>query len=216
MIASISKSETTIHDAAELQEKRNILQRRITTWIDTAKTYAPTLFDLAEGDTPQGHAESFPLRLPSSLPTSVRAVVYPVQLINIERRLRLAQADDSLNELRRLLRVSMGLWKYKTEQVGPSQRASTRARSLIARFKNKISRCANRYRAARAALVALDPNGSWKSRLRNLETKDIKGPGKGPDEAEGMRTLSWIWTVRSESGRDTISANVDAEFNEGK
>ena len=216
MIASISKSQTTIHDAAELQEKRNVLQHRITTWIDAAKTYAPTLFDLVEGDTPQGHSESFPLRLPSSFPTGARAVVYPVQLINIEQRLRLAQAEDSLNELRRLLRVSMGLWKYKTEQVGPSQRASTRARTIITRFKNKISRCANRYRAARAALIALDPNGSWKSRLRNLETKDIKGPGKDPDEAEGTRAISWIWTVGSENRRDMISANMDVECNEGE
>ena len=211
----MAKSQSTTLEAAELQEKRNVLQRRITSWVDTAKTYAPMVFDLVDGDTPYGHVESFPLRLPSSSPAAVRVSVYPAQLVNIERRLRLAQAEDALSELRRLLRISMGLWKYKTTQVGPSQRASTRARSLITRFKDKISRCANRYRAARAALVALDPDGSWKPRLRVLESKDIKGPGKDPDEAEGTRTVSWIWIVRCEDGRDAGNAS-DQEFNEGE
>jgi len=75
--------------------------------------------------------------------------------------MRIAQADDALAELRKLLRITMGLWSYKNTQIGPSQHASTRARSMIGRFRDKINRAADRYRAAYSALKELDPGGDW-------------------------------------------------------
>jgi hypothetical protein len=147
---------------------------------------------------------------------------YILGLVDTEKRLRLAQANDALDDLRRQLRVTMGLGHYKNTQVGASQRVSTRARSLIGRFKDKTSRCAERYRAAHSALLSLDPNGDWKNRLRILKDEDIKGPRRGEDEAEGTRELSWIWHVACQSGvsgvssREELGPLTDAELVECK
>jgi hypothetical protein len=136
------------------------------------------------------HPETVPLFLPSCVPETLRS---QCGLVEKERRLRLAQADDALVELRRLLRVTFGLWQYKWAQVGPSQRANTRARSLISQFRSKVMRTANCYRAAYKALLVLDPNGEWITRLKELKDDDIKGPRRDEEEAEGTRQLSWIW-----------------------
>lgn len=138
--------------------------------------------------------ENMPLGLPSALPASLQQSC-PFKLAQIELRFRLAQAEDALSELRRLLRITMGLGDYKSKQVGPSQRAATRARNLINRFKDKVSRCAERYRAAHNALLALDPMGEWKTRLWQLKDEDIRAPGRGDGESEGFREVPWIWVV---------------------
>jgi len=136
--------------------------------------------------------ESMPLKLPSTLPASLQKSC-PFNLVQIELRFRLAQAEDSLSELRRLLRIRMSLWNYKSKQIGASQRAGTRARTLINRFTDKVSRCADRYRAAHDALLALDPKGEWQKCLRQLKKADVRAPGRQEDESEGFRELSWIW-----------------------
>jgi hypothetical protein len=98
--------------------------------------------------------ESVDLRLPSGVPRNMWPTL-AAGLIDKEKRLRVAQAHDGLAELRKMLRVTMGLWQYKQTQLGPSQRANTRARSMIERYRKKVERCADRYRSARAALLLL-------------------------------------------------------------
>jgi hypothetical protein len=193
-----SKGKLTLPEQAELQERRNALRRRITAFIELCNHYMPALGDLSnESQSPSNmQPEVIPLRLPSSLSATARLVICSSTLIDLQLRIRLAQADDGLCELRRLLRVTRGLWDYKGKQIGPSQRMSTHARTLIGRFKDKTTRCANRYRQAYEALLALDPNGTWKSQLQPLRDEDIKGLGKDVDEAEGTRELSWIWLVQ--------------------
>jgi hypothetical protein len=136
--------------------------------------------------------EGMPLRLPSTLPVSLQQSC-PFKLAQIELRFRLAQAEDSLSELRHLLRITMGLRDYKSKQIGPSQRAGTRARNLVNHFKDKVTRCVERYRAAYNALLALDPMGECKKHLQQLEEADIRAPGCGDDESEGFREVPWIW-----------------------
>jgi hypothetical protein len=193
-----SKGKLTIAEQAELEEKRNTLRRRITTFVELRNFYMPALGDFSPDGLAPSHAkpETTPLRLPSSLSANSRPIICSSTLIDTERRIHLAQADDTLCELQQLLRVTSGLWQYKVHQVGHSQKASTWARTLINRFKDKTARCANRYRQAYSALVSLDPHGDWKSWLRMLNDEDIKGLRKDNDEAEGTRQLSWIWLVQ--------------------
>jgi len=164
------------------------------------------------GDACEHHAvnpESIPLCLPSGAPQQVKP---SVDLAEKEKRLRLAQAHDSLTELRRLLWITVGLWEYKYSQLGPSQRANTRARSLISRFMEKINRVAERYRAARGALLILDPTGSWSRSLLELKQEHIKGPGRDKeDKSEGRREISWIWLASPSSD---VSDNVDTNASE--
>ena len=194
-----AKGKLTTLEQAELQEKRNVLSRRITAFVKLRNFYMPALGELPVGSqTPSTtQPEAIPLRLPSSLPATSRTTICSSTLIDTEHRIRLAQADDSLCELQRLLRVTRGLWQYKFTQVGPSQKVTTRARALINRFNEKTSRCANRYRQAYLALLSLDPNGNWKSRLQPLHDDDVKGLGKEDDKAEGTRQLTGFgWCSR--------------------
>ena len=210
-IQSMKKTTTTSQDA-EIQEKRNVLRHCIRVWLEVRKTYIPTLPSLINSEnTPELSnttlLERIALKLPSALQPSAR-VLCLYGLPDKERRLRLAQVNDALSDLRRQLRITTGLWQYKKTQIGPSQRVTTQARVLINRFKEKTTRCAQRYRAAYAALLALDPNGEWRKWLKELKDEDIRGPGKGDDEAEGTRELSWIWLTGY-----NLESGVPVEFN---
>jgi hypothetical protein len=145
----------------------------------------------------------------------MRASACLFNLPDLERRLRLAQAHDALSSLRRQLRIVSTLWNYKFTQVGPSQRVATCARTIIQRFQNKSTRYATKYRVARAALVSLDPEGDWSKTLLPLRDEDVKGPGKGENETEGTRKLSWIWYVERRY-HNSSDRTDDAEVLEGQ
>jgi hypothetical protein len=134
---------------AAVTEQRAALHQRITKWQQIQTCYMPEVSMLRTNEFLEDgeviYSENITLYLPSACP---KAVAVPMNLVDIEKRLRLAQAEDTLAELRRLLRVSSSLWQYKRTQVAPSQRAGTRARSLITRFKEKVDHCADWYRAA--------------------------------------------------------------------
>jgi len=163
------------------------------------------------------HPESIPLQLPSSLSMS-SWLMLPGDLVDKEKRMRIAQAHDSLMELRRLLRISMGLSHYKYAQVGYGQRANTRARSLMQRYQAKIDRCADRYRDARAALVRLGSDALLQFQV--LEASDVRRPGRDQDDdgrgkGEGVHELSWIWLVQKDSSENTTEVN-DNEVNDSE
>jgi hypothetical protein len=201
---------STTSESAEIQEKRKSLHQRIRKWRETQAVYMPMSSALLDGDTDEGHAERIPLFLPSGMP---KHLWLSEDLVSKEIQLRIAQASDSLSELQCLLRVTLGLWEYKYTQLGPSQRAGTRARSLIQRFKGKVDRAAERYCAPRTALLLLDPTGSWSQQLLELKPQDIKGPGRGKDDkSEGRRELSWIWLATSgSSGPDMLDSDASEE-----
>lgn len=83
-------------------------------------------------------------------------------------------------------------------------------RVLYNRFSLRTLRCAACYRAARTALLALDPDGSWQSHLKVLNDCDIRGPGK--DNAElgnGCFEPSWIWLVPRVSSTPEMGDSED-------
>jgi hypothetical protein len=233
-----SKKVTTL-GAADLQEKRHILCRRINNWREVQRAYMPCIDQLLTAsaaiasDASQDSAstdssrmtttpeqpEMTPLFLPSSISPSLWATGCVLGLVDKERRLRLAQADDGLNELRRQLRISATLRDYKKVQIGgTSQKMNTRARSLLSRFHDKTIRCAERYSAAYKALSILDPKGDWTIRLRFLDhKKDLRSPRRDDDDEsrETKRELSWIWLVPREGGPPSAVASAD-EINDSR
>jgi hypothetical protein len=146
--------------------------------------------------------ETTHLCLPSKMPSSLWATGCLPGLVDKERRLRLAQADDALAELRRQLRIAATIRDYK-KSIGPSQKLGLKTRALLTRFHNKTLRCARRYSAAFDALKALDPSGDWTVRFQHLDhTKDIRGPHREEeDRSEGNREMSWIWLAGRADGR---------------
>lgn len=179
----------------------------------------PAITQLRSSSDSYNYPESIPLQLPSNLPKLSWSTLAG-GLVEKEKRMCIAQADNSLAELRRLLRISMGLSHFKYSQIGPSQRANTRARSMMQRYQNKIHCCADHYQDAHSALIKLDPTSNSLIRLRPLEHQDIRRPGQyndgeSEDEGEGVRELSWIWMVQKESSSGVGKAN-DNEVNDSK
>ena len=141
--------------------------------------------------------------------------------------LRAAQATDALRHIKAQLCTYQGLVRYKIRHVArPRLAANARARILLVRVKKSIRRDAERYRAARAALVLLDLNGDWRVNLRPLLDEDLKGPsGFSPEESvgrmgrmagEGYRVLSWIWKVQAGSmahGSSSVDGEMDGDVN---
>jgi hypothetical protein len=219
----LDEAKATENQMGQLITKRNTLRRRIDKWRDIQDVLMPSLAEHRAGSiSPDDSAcpETIPLHLPSALPAGILSTI--PNLADIETRLRISQADDSLDDLKRFLRVTMGLWDYKHANIGPSQRQGTRMFATISTFREKVNRCAERYRAARHALSVLDPGGTWVVRLQELKPADIrppirdmeKAPGRkrardvsstarsDPEASEGRRALSWIWLAAQPTGTE--------------
>jgi hypothetical protein len=182
------------------------LRGRIQCWREVQLAYTPCVAALLaasistgpidEADIVSEHAESLPLHLPSSLPLQLRQGADMSTISDKERRLRMAQADDALAEIRRHRRIVTGLYQFKKLNVsGTGNRPNTRMWALFTRFNHKITRYAEKYRAAHGALTRLDPNGDWCDRLRPLGPNDVRGPGKDTNESHSRYEPSWIWLV---------------------
>ena len=142
-------------------------------------------------------AEDVPLLLPSALEPEQRVTVCQHRVTDHEQQFRLAQLEDSLNELRRVRRIrSTLLLNHRTQIAGQGQRANTRSRSVIDGVQERIDKFARRYRVAYEALLRLDPSGGWTATYLELRDCDNRGPGKEFEEAgpgDGSYTISWIW-----------------------
>ena len=209
---SRTKGKKTSKQLADLEEKRSALIRQIVIWRPIQLAYIPHLASLlpsdGDNDSYYSNPESTPLYFPSSLPSKIRQSPELKEIRDVEQRLREAQANDALADVRRLRRVIQGLWQFKKLNVsGTGNRANTRTLDSYSRFQTKLQRAANRYNVAFSALMALEPNGEWKEQLRELQPSDIRGPGRNPDDPEdgksnGRFEPSWIWLVtRSQKER---------------
>ena len=232
----IKEATVTDREMSKLITKRNVLRCRIDKWREVQNVYMPSITKhLTQSVSPDDEdrfferPEAIPLYLPSTLPSDLISTI-PSKFVEIEKCLRVSQADDSLNDLRRFLRITMGLWDYKHTHVGPSQRYGTRLHASVGTYREKVNRCASRYRAARDALSILDPGGTWSTRLQELKSTDIRPPirdlekipkpkgtrgthnttGKDQEASEGRRALSWIWLAAQPKGTESGGENVDA------
>lgn len=175
------------------------------------------------------------LWLPSAIPKDMRGQACIPNLVQMELRMQLAVADDSLDNLRRQLRIASTIrYHSRTSGAGTSQRLGSRTQSVLQRFADKVERCTARYRAAYAALVSLDPDGEWTERLLPLKAEDIRSPHRDLDEdvpsskkkarkkndrsrpSEGKRELSWIWLRNGPSGRPTLDSLTADQISDGE
>lgn len=170
------------------------------------------LGDLDEPD--ESKPELWPLLLPSELSQNDRALCHK-GIEAAECTLRLAQVQDNLIDLRRQRRTLRSLRMYfKSNVVGQGQKVQTRSRKTESGVRARIDRAVRRYRLARAALLSLDPTGSWKDEYKELPDKENRGPGKEQDEegvGDGRWIGSWIWNAPSAGGSSDPS---EQEVNE--
>lgn len=205
-----------LYEEGVLESRRAALFDRIESWRSIQPLYMPGITQLRQTNGTRTDAmpdsndskqpENMPLWLPSSMPSALLQTGCVSGLVEKERKLRIAEADDALAALCRQLRIMTGVFDYKKTHVsGGGQRSNTRARTLMSQITDKTRLFAERYRAARLALTKLEPDGDWRVRLQPLRAEDIRGPGRGDDEeSEGRRELSWIWLTpgRAKSGTD--------------
>ncbi|KAF8188524.1 hypothetical protein K438DRAFT_1764272 [Mycena galopus ATCC 62051] len=109
--------------------------------------------------------ETIKIYLPSSLPAADCEGVCAPGLAPQEERLRKAQAEDALRHLRRGLHTRTFAHKFKRQHLS-DQNIYT---------KSRIREAAARYRAARAALLALRGPREWECSLQILKKEDVRG-----------------------------------------
>ncbi len=191
------------------EDKDTALRRKIALLRPIQKLYMPGMVNVideedeldVDDDAPDG-ATAIALHLPSSVPQARRRVACCEGLAEKELRLRLPQADDALNSMRKHLRVSSLVFDFRAQQTaGTGQKANTRMRALQARYENLVKMDAARYRAARLALCALDPDGEWKVWLQELDDKDIRPIRREKGQSDGRHRLSWIWLAATPAAR---------------
>ena len=156
------------------------------------------ILDEMDDDVTAG--ELLKLLLPSDLSLDEQGAWYPPDMPALELRFRYAQADDSLVELRRLLRLYRNLRDENLKHPGLAQKSVTRTRGLFQSFWTRIDRSADRYSHACSAMLTLDPDQKlkpdWMGRFKELDGSDVRGPGREQeDTSEGQFKPSWIWLV---------------------
>src|SRR5215475_2506526 len=117
MLSVEAKKKLSTREASNLLDKRNALRCRIEKWQEVQSLYMPGAVQPLSSPGYFEWPETIPLQLPSGLPATCRLML-PGGLVEKELRMRIAQADDALAELRKMLCVSMGLSYYKYSQVG--------------------------------------------------------------------------------------------------
>jgi hypothetical protein len=156
------------------------------------------------------------LWLPSDIPEDVRSQVVTPILFQAELSLLTADLHDCLVMIRRYRRALVITRKtYRGDQHTSSVNAiRERQREKISGIGEKIEVIKQRYQQAWRSAHSLDPNGSWSTTFRWLDTKDIRGPSAADDLSDlaatklfkkirqdvgdigvGTYEKSWIWCV---------------------
>ena len=197
-----AKSKTA-DNISEITKARRLLLKRIRELQACQRIYIPGIADLLsvnqEDERLQDQPEVLKLWLPSQLSDDDRSAWCLPGIPYLEFRFRYARASDSLAELRRLRRLFQGTRDQNAKHT-KSTSSTTRSQGILDSFHSRIKRVASRYRDARRALLALDPNGKldagWKHCFLELKDSDIRGPDREAHEpSEGRFKQSWIWTV---------------------
>ncbi len=224
-IKDSTRPHQTATSRAEVQELRNSLYCRIQAWRKIQDVYMPQVMTLREDngagqvddddvDVTVVPSELLELFLPSELSEELRDLPSLRDIASREARMRIAQAEDSLSNMRRRLCVLSEVFKFKEKQLsGQGNKINTHARNLYARFRKKVDFSAARYRRARAALVRLDPRGSWRPNLLPLLETDVR-PMRNTDDkpGEGDFVLTWIWRRAPSGDRDVPHDSVRVEW----
>ena len=210
-------------ELADLQDKRGALQYQIHSWHQAQLVYTPHVATMVaesatldESGMPRVEmAENTPLFLPSSMPAHYCSLSEMSRVCDMEKQLRVAQADDALAEIRKQRRIVQGLWQFKKINIsGTGNRPNTRMLTVYNRIKHKIDCAAQHYRTAQLALASLDPGGTWKDRLLELKREDIRGPGRDLGDTKtsnGRFEPSWIWLVHRD---ETSTPQTEDDFDE--
>ena len=173
----------TLRKDGSLTEQRNLLRSCLCGWEQLVPIYMPGVLQYhIDGSTStspspssaSGHPEDAEIWLPSCIPVPHRDVVCMSGLPDIEVRLREAQAYDTLDKIRNMLKVKSRMIEFKNRNAR-GQREGLKSTSVIDSIHEKAWMAAERYRRARIAKMFLSGPGEWEAVLQVLEDGDIRG-----------------------------------------
>lgn len=160
-------------------------------------------------------------------------------VVDAEKVLRLAQLQDSLDAIKRLLKTKLSTKDYTWHNLF-GQRSNTRAQSALSSVDKKINDRAAQYQRAYSALLILDPDGNWRKKFQLLINNDLRVPlrdhhrsggsnnergvrrtAKPPRKkkngalaasGQGYRTESWIWSVQDATFDSSATEASDSKL----
>ncbi|KAJ6509365.1 hypothetical protein C8R47DRAFT_1208549 [Mycena vitilis] len=233
----------TADRASQIQEMRNTFLKKLRTFVRLQANFMPGVEALKEAaeeardaDTPPPKAEHIKLWMPSELDAEKRRRACRKGVAEAEARLRRGQCADALDVVRSRLHAQTHLITWRNaNSVG--QGASTRSATLIGRVGDRIARVAAKYRAARAAMVALK-GPQYAAEFKPLEQSDLNTHLEEESDTASRRKLSrlgsskrarnepsskkkvfsWIWTVNGGPGEDDtqLHESVRVEWSKAK
>ncbi|KAK7027459.1 hypothetical protein VNI00_015204 [Paramarasmius palmivorus] len=174
----LAEKDPTPRQMRKIEEESNTLRKHLATYSQLAPIYMPGLTQFLDDtnqreDTYDVEPEVTKIWLPSDVNEVNGSSICVPHLANAEAKLEIARCFDSLDGVRHTLRVKSRMTLFKNTNVR-GQRESGKAREVINRVVDRVHRYANRYRAARSALVRLIGQGEWESTLRCLKDEDLR------------------------------------------
>ena len=136
-------------------------------------------------------------------------LVCPAELIETEKALRMEEAADALDNIRKLL-VQESVEKINKIRYGSgtSQRNMTRSMRLLQNIARLRDDQVRRYNIMREGLLRLDENGDWQKTFKILQKSNLKTPYKDKSKEEmkaqdyrrkATKELEldelWIWSM---------------------
>ncbi|KAF6750496.1 hypothetical protein DFP72DRAFT_991595 [Ephemerocybe angulata] len=217
-------------ELTRVQLRSNALIRRIEAWYGILQLYIPGTILLCQKATGPKSVPPYELQvwLPSQIGT--KTPVDP-KLVEIEFKLRVAQAEEALTSLRRCLQRRVTVYDLKKRWLR-GQAPNTKALNLLGNIEAQIGAARDEYRQAREALLSLG-RMMGKVGLEGfylpLQDNDIRAMSapdidERPEETmtskqkekakrrthETQRTVSWIW--RHSSAADDNHTEYEAEM----
>ncbi|KAJ7507619.1 hypothetical protein B0H11DRAFT_1902704 [Mycena galericulata] len=176
-----ARKAATTYQELDFQKRRNAISKKIERFRQLQGIYMPGLRDeLTEEQlvlltaNVKKEVESVKLYLPSALSSErARENACAPRVAGIEARLRLVEATDALEELRRGLRMRTVTNRFKVKNV-TGQRGNTRAQGIQHQVDVRIHAAKLRYRYSREAYARLVGSGTWEATLRVLNDEDVR------------------------------------------
>jgi len=151
----------------------------------------------ADDETVGEWPESVTLAMPSTFGANQCRRLGLEELLGQEMKLRMGQANDSLEKLRVALGHKMILFRTSVRN-STSQRTRTRAWAEVDRVDTKIRKSTRSYRQAWLAMTRLGASEETLMQYQVIKTKDLKLNGDVVEENRiGQRNdrLAWFWKL---------------------
>ncbi|CAK5265239.1 unnamed protein product [Mycena citricolor] len=229
--------------ANRIEEWRRSLLVKIDRFRDLQRIYIPgagAVIEQAEV-SPAPLPEKIKLWMPSEMPGSLGKDRGCVEgLVGMEVRLRVAQCENSLAQVRARLHAKRHMISFRNANV-TGQVQSTKGRTIIDEIGEKVNQSAARYRRGREALVGCGKEVDF-DYLRPLLPEDLHmngisvapentaaesdeaaakklmalGAGRAPrqDKGASRRVMSWIWTAKGalEKEEEELHESIRVEW----